>query len=47
MTTVFATGDEFEKLAENKLDGQLMASPVPVEGSLLLRTGTHLYRVGK
>lgn len=46
MTTVFATGDEFEKLAENKLDGQLMASPVPVESSLLLRTGTHLYRVG-
>jgi hypothetical protein len=47
LTTVFPASDEFEKLAENRLDGQLMASPVPVDGSLLLRTGTHLYRVGK
>ena len=47
LTTVFAASDEFERLAENELDGQLMASPVAVEGSLLLRTGTHLYRVGK
>jgi outer membrane protein assembly factor BamB len=47
LTTVFPASDEFEKLAENRLDGQLMASPVPVDGSLLLRTGTHLYRVGE
>jgi outer membrane protein assembly factor BamB len=47
ITTVFAADDEFAKLAENQLDGQLMASPVAVEGSLLLRTGTHLYRVAK
>ncbi len=46
-TTIVAASDEFEQLAENRLDGQLMASPVAVEGSLLLRTGTHLYRVGK
>jgi outer membrane protein assembly factor BamB len=47
VTYVLAASDEFEKLAENQLDGQLMASPVPVDGSLLLRTGTHLYRVGE
>ena len=47
VTTVFAAGGKFEKLAENPLDGQLMASPVAVDGSLLLRTGTHLYRVAE
>ncbi|MDZ4658808.1 MAG: PQQ-binding-like beta-propeller repeat protein [Bythopirellula sp.] len=47
VTTIFAASDEFKILAENQLDGQLMASPVPVDGTLLLRTGTHLYRVGE
>jgi outer membrane protein assembly factor BamB len=47
LTTVYAASDEFEKLAENQLEGQLMASPVPVDGTLLLRSDTHLYRVGK
>jgi outer membrane protein assembly factor BamB len=46
-TTIFAASDEFEQLAENRLDGQLMASPVAVDGTLLLRTGSDLYRVGK
>ncbi len=45
LTTVFAASDEFKRLAENQLDGQLMASPVAVDSSLLLRTGTHLYRI--
>lgn len=47
LTTLYAASDEFEKLAENQLDGQLMASPVPIDGTLLLRSDTHLYRVGK
>ncbi len=46
-TTVFAPGDEYEKLATNDLDGQLMASPVVVDNDLLLRTDSHLYRIGK
>lgn len=45
-TTVVAASDKFEKLAENSLDGQLMASPAVVDGDLILRTDSHLYRVG-
>ena len=46
-TTVIAAGDEYQELAQNDLDGQLMASPVVVESDLLLRTESHLYRIGK
>ncbi len=46
-TTVLAPGDEYRELAQNDLDGQLMASPVVVEGDLLLRTDTYLYRISK
>ncbi len=46
-TTILATGDTYQELATNDLDGQLMASPVPVNGDLLLRTESHLYRIGK
>jgi len=45
-TTIVAPGEKYEELAQNDLDGQLMASPAVVEGDLLLRTGTHLYRIG-
>lgn len=44
-TTVIRPGREYEELAVNKLDGQHMASPAVLEESLLLRTGTHLYRI--
>jgi outer membrane protein assembly factor BamB len=44
-TTVIAANDKFEKLAENQLDGKLMASPVAIDGDLILRTDTHLYRI--
>ena len=37
---------KYEELAQNDLEGQLMASPAVVENDLLLRTGTHLYRIG-
>ncbi len=46
-TTVFAAGDEYQELAQNDLDGQLMASPVVVDSDLLLRTDSHLYRIGR
>lgn len=45
-TTVVAASDKFEVLAQNDLEGKLMASPAAVDGDLLLRTDTHLYRIG-
>lgn len=45
-TTVLAD-DDFHVLAENDLDGQIMASPAVLsDGDLLLRTDSHLYRIG-
>ena len=44
-TTIVAATDEFKKLAENDLDGKLMASPAVADGDLILRTDTHLYRI--
>jgi outer membrane protein assembly factor BamB len=46
-TTVLRPGKEYNELAINQLDGQLMASPAAIDGALLLRSDTHLYRVGK
>ena len=46
-TTVIAPGDEYQEIAKNDLDGQLMASPVVVGSDLLLRTDSHLYRIGE
>jgi outer membrane protein assembly factor BamB len=45
--TVLKPGPEPEVVAVNKLDGVFMASPAVVDGALILRTDTHLYRVGK
>jgi outer membrane protein assembly factor BamB len=45
-TTVIADAPKFEVLAENDLDGMLMASPAAVNGDLILRSDTHLYRIG-
>lgn len=45
-TTVITPGSEYKEVAVNNLDGQLMASPAVYEESLLLRSGTHLYRIG-
>lgn len=46
-TTVVVSLDtaEFEKLAENELDGRILASPAVIGDSMLLRTDTHLYRI--
>ena len=45
MTTIIEPGREFRRLAVNKLDGFIGASPAVAGKSLLLRTKTHLYRV--
>lgn len=40
-------GEGFEVVAKNELDEQIVATPVPVEGSLLVRTRSTLYRFGE
>ncbi|MEM7144635.1 MAG: PQQ-binding-like beta-propeller repeat protein [Verrucomicrobiota bacterium] len=45
ITTVLAAGSEYNVLAENQLDGQIMASPVPLDDSLLIRSNTALYKI--
>jgi len=45
--TVFKAAREFEIVAENELDAGFMASPGVINDDLLLRTETHLYRIGK
>ncbi|MCH5378119.1 MAG: PQQ-like beta-propeller repeat protein, partial [Planctomycetes bacterium] len=44
-TTVIEPSGEFHQLAENPLDGRIMATPAFVDGSIFLRTDTHLYRI--
>lgn len=44
-TTVVAASPEFEVLAENKLDGELMSTPALVDGVMFLRTDRALYRI--
>ena len=45
MVTVIAPGKTFQVLAENQLDGQLMASPVALDGTLLIRSDSAIYRI--
>lgn len=42
--TIIAAGSEYEVLAENKLDGQIMASPAVFENTLIMRTAEAVYR---
>jgi len=44
-TVVEPNREKLIKLAENELDGQLMASPVATNGGLLIRSDTALYRI--
>jgi hypothetical protein len=46
-TTLIEPGRTFNKLMVNQLDDGLMASPVVVGNSLILRTKTHLYCIEK
>jgi outer membrane protein assembly factor BamB len=44
-TLVLRAGRTFEKLAENRLDTGMMASPAVSGNTLILRTKTHLYAI--
>ncbi len=44
-TVVMAAGTEPKILSRNRLDGELFASPVPIDGALFLRTDKALYRL--
>jgi outer membrane protein assembly factor BamB len=44
---VIAATDEYKLLANNKLGDGFMASPAVYADSLILRSRTHLYRIGK
>lgn len=46
IATVIAPGKTFERLATNRLDGVAFASIAVVNRSILLRTASHLYRLG-
>jgi len=46
-TTVFAAGRSFQKTGRNMVEGSIMASPIFAGENLILRTGTHLYCIGK
>jgi len=46
-TTVIKPGKAFEKLAENRLEGLVTATPAVVDKAIFLRTDTHLYRIEK
>lgn len=46
-TTVVAASPEYKKLAENELDGVIMATPAVAGDALILRTEGNLYRIEK
>jgi hypothetical protein len=47
VTFVVPAAKEFRILAENTVDGQIMASMAAVEGAIFLRTDKALCRIGK
>ena len=46
-TLVIKPGPAYDEIAANSLDGKLMASPAVLDETLLLRSQSHLYRVGQ
>ncbi|MDX1944973.1 MAG: PQQ-binding-like beta-propeller repeat protein [Pirellulaceae bacterium] len=44
-TTVIEPGKTFRRLAVNKLDGQILASPAAIKDAIYLRTDKALYRI--
>lgn len=44
-TAVVRASAEYERLADNQLDGQIFATPAVLGDSLILRSDTHLYRI--
>jgi outer membrane protein assembly factor BamB len=47
VTTVLAPGRHFRKLATNKLDGRIMASPAISGSAIYVRTDQHLYCIAR
>ena len=45
--TVIAPGAEFRRLATNRLDGGMLASMAVSNGSIFIRTDSHMYRIGE
>lgn len=45
VTIVIEPGKEYKELAKNEVTGRTLASLVPLEGAMLLRTDTHLLRI--
>jgi outer membrane protein assembly factor BamB len=43
---VLAPGNKFHVLAENKLNGMIKATPAFVNGNIIVRTSSYLYRIG-
>ena len=46
-TFVIRAGPEYEVLGSNALDEMAMATPAVADGSLLIRTASHLYRIAE
>jgi outer membrane protein assembly factor BamB len=46
-TFVIAAGPEYKLLGKNSLDEMTMATPAIAQGSLVIRTASKLYRIGK
>ena len=46
VATVIAPGKTFNRLAVNRLDGSMLASMAMSNGSIYLRSHSHLYRIG-
>jgi outer membrane protein assembly factor BamB len=46
VTTVVTAGKEFRAVASNQLQGATLASIAVANGSLFIRSDTHLYRIG-
>lgn len=47
VASVVEAGKTFKLLAQNKLDGQIMASPAAFDGTIFIRTDKALYRIGR
>jgi outer membrane protein assembly factor BamB len=45
--TVISAGREYKEVAVNSLDDGFMSSPATIGNDLILRTKTHLYRIGE
>ena len=46
-TFVIQAGPEYELLGSNDLDEMAMATPAVADGSLIIRTASHLYRIAE